>query len=219
MFHEPLYPGSPKTAYQRFLPTGPIAFLPMSDSAASLVWSTKPHLAQALKSTHTDVLRSMINAAFRLPDISLQILNDAILSSPQITPEEMTRTIKWREDSHGIAPLTAKSSLDGGAASVGGYGTEDELPPLVTSIQQGSVAGFPLRMSHAETYIGEGAGSRTALVGDAAHTVHPLAGQGLNMGLADVEALTKCLEGAVRNGADIGKDLMCFSNQTPDSYG
>lgn len=208
MFHAPLYPGTPTTAYQRFLPTGPIAFLPLSDAAASLVWSTKPHLAQALKSAHPDVLRSLINAAFRLPDVSLKILDDAILEEPQISVEEMTKTIQWRENTHGIAPMTSKSSLGDGSVAVGGYGAEDDLPPLVTSIQPGSVAGFPLRMSHAELYIGEGAGARTALVGDAAHTVHPLAGQGLNMGLADVQALSKYIEEAVELGADIGK---CFT--------
>lgn len=89
--------------------------------------------------------------------------------------------------------------------AVGGYG-EDDLPPLVQSIQPGSVAGFPLRLSHAEAYIGDEATGegRTALVGDAAHTVHPLAGQGLNMGLADVQVLTRTIEQAVLAGGDIG---------------
>ncbi|KAG8956484.1 putative ubiquinone biosynthesis monooxygenase [Tulasnella sp. 408] len=206
MFHSPPFPGTPMTAYQRFLPTGPIAFLPLSDTAASLVWSTKPHLAAALKATHPDVLRKMINAAFRLPDTSMKVLYDVILDTKsQVTPEEMGETIRWREDSHGIAPLSSLSSVEAeGSSAVGGYGGEVDMPPLVTGIQPGSVAGFPLRLSHAEVYIGEGAGARTALVGDAAHTVHPLAGQGLNMGLADVQALTKCIENAVQHGADIG---------------
>ncbi|KAG8988991.1 putative ubiquinone biosynthesis monooxygenase [Tulasnella sp. JGI-2019a] len=206
MSHRPAYPGTPKTAYQRFLPTGPIAFLPLSDTASSLVWSTKPALAAALKSAPPDVLRRMINAAFRLPDISLKILNDILTSSSTISSDEIADTIRWRENAHGIAPMSELSSAEliDGAASVGGYGSEADLPPLVTSIQPGSVAGFPLRMSHADIYIGEGAGARTALVGDAAHTVHPLAGQGLNMGLADVEALAGCISEAIRVGADIG---------------
>ncbi|KAG9019215.1 putative ubiquinone biosynthesis monooxygenase [Tulasnella sp. 427] len=206
MLHSPYFPGTPITAYQRFIPTGPIAFLPLSDSTASLVWSTKPHLATALKTAHQDVLRKMINAAFRLPETSMKILYDVLLDTKsQVTPEEMAETIRWREDSHGIAPLSSLSSVETeGSASVGGYGGEAEMPPLVTAIQPGSVAGFPLRLSHAEVYIGEGAGARTALVGDAAHTVHPLAGQGLNMGLADVQALTKCIETAAQLGADIG---------------
>ncbi|KAG8842711.1 putative ubiquinone biosynthesis monooxygenase [Tulasnella sp. 330] len=206
MNHHPAYPGTPKTAYQRFLPTGPIAFLPLSDIASSLVWSTKPALATALKSAPPDVLRQMINAAFRLPDISLKILNDILTSPGAISSDEIADTIRWRESSHGIAPMSAFSSAElmEGAASVGGYGSEADLPPLVTSVQPGSVAGFPLRMSHADVYLGEGEGARTALVGDAAHTVHPLAGQGLNMGLADVEVLAGCISEAIRVGTDIG---------------
>jgi hypothetical protein len=40
---------------------------------------------------------------------------------------------------------------------------------------------------------------------DAAHTVHPLAGQGLNQGLADVECLTRVIETSLLSGSDIGK--------------
>ena len=49
-------------------------------------------------------------------------------------------------------------------------------------------------------------GPRTALVGDAAHGVHPVAGQGLNMGLRDVAALVEVLVEAARIGEDIGSD-------------
>ena len=47
------------------------------------------------------------------------------------------------------------------------------LPPLVHSIQDGTMASFPLRFNHTEAYIGEGNRARTVLVGDAAHTVIP----------------------------------------------
>ena len=45
---------------------------------------------------------------------------------------------------------------------------------------------------------------RLALVGDAAHTVHPLGGQGVNLGFMDVEALIGALAFAVESGVDIG---------------
>lgn len=55
-------------------------------------------------------------------------------------------------------------------------------------------------MTHADNYCSH----RVALVGDAAHTTHPLAGQGLNMGQGDVEALVDALEKATQRGQDIG---------------
>jgi 2-octaprenyl-6-methoxyphenol hydroxylase len=59
---------------------------------------------------------------------------------------------------------------------------------------------YPLRFLHAETYVKR----RFALVGDAAHTLHPIAGQGLNIGLRDVAALAEVLVDAKRLGLDPG---------------
>lgn len=59
---------------------------------------------------------------------------------------------------------------------------------------------YPLALSHATRY----ADTRLALVGDAAHAIHPLAGQGLNMGIRDVAALAELLVDARRLGRDIG---------------
>ena len=53
------------------------------------------------------------------------------------------------------------------------------------------VASWPLNLSNAEHWVGPG----WALAGDAAHTVHPMAGQGLNLGLADVKTLAEVLKG------------------------
>lgn len=60
--------------------------------------------------------------------------------------------------------------------------------------------GFPLRLQIARSFIGP----RLALVGDAAHVVHPIAGQGLNLGLKDVAALAEVIVDAVRLGLDHG---------------
>ena len=194
------------TAYQRFLPTGPIAFLPLSPTESSMVWSTQPALAAALKSLDPSVLVNFINAAFRLPEVSIRYLHDLLLSSvalqKALTSDEVREEILWRERSHNISATSAYSSAL--ATREVGIPPEDaeSLPPLVTSIQPGTVASFPLRYSHADTYIGDG--GRTVLVGDAAHTVHPLAGQGLNAGLADVQVLAQTIETALLQGGDVG---------------
>ncbi|RMH49051.1 MAG: 2-octaprenyl-6-methoxyphenyl hydroxylase [Alphaproteobacteria bacterium] len=59
---------------------------------------------------------------------------------------------------------------------------------------------YPLGLSLAERFVAP----RLALVGDAAHGIHPIAGQGLNLGLRDVAALAECLVDARRRGEDIG---------------
>lgn len=59
---------------------------------------------------------------------------------------------------------------------------------------------WPLGYHHAESYTAE----RLLLIGDAAHGIHPIAGQGLNMGFRDVAALTEVLTEATRTGQDIG---------------
>jgi 2-octaprenyl-6-methoxyphenol hydroxylase len=59
---------------------------------------------------------------------------------------------------------------------------------------------YPLGVLHADSYVSQ----RLALVGDAAHAIHPIAGQGLNMGLRDVAALAEIVADAARLGLDVG---------------
>jgi 2-octaprenyl-6-methoxyphenol hydroxylase len=63
---------------------------------------------------------------------------------------------------------------------------------------------YPLTFQHADRYIDQ----RLALVGDAAHGIHPIAGQGFNMGLRDVAALTQVLVEAARLGQDLGDPVV-----------
>lgn len=133
-------PDSPhrETAWQRFLPGGPIALLPLSDGRVSIVWSTSPDHARELLAADEASVSAQLTAA-----------SDAVLGN------------------------------------------------LVVAGPRGS---FPLAAQHANRYVVRGA----ALVGDAAHTVHPLAGQGANLGIADAVALSETVVAALTAGENPG---------------
>lgn len=65
---------------------------------------------------------------------------------------------------------------------------------------EGARFAYPLALHHAESYIAP----RLALIGDAAHGIHPIAGQGLNLGLRDTAALAEVIVDAIRLGLDPG---------------
>ncbi|MDR3478068.1 MAG: UbiH/UbiF/VisC/COQ6 family ubiquinone biosynthesis hydroxylase [Gammaproteobacteria bacterium] len=125
------------TAWQRFLPTGPLAFLPLADEHhSSIVWSTSE--AEALRLQALDV-------------VSFQ--------------QELSRAFDYQLGEV-IAPYPRYA--------------------------------FPLEMRHAKNYVKP----RVALVGDAAHTVHPLAGQGVNLGLLDAASLLDVITEALAKKRD-----------------
>jgi 2-octaprenylphenol hydroxylase len=126
------------TAWQRFLSTGPLGMLPLSDGRISVVWSTTEVQAQWAMSADDDELGRALSEA-----------SDHVL----------------------------------GALTVAG-------PRGV----------FPLRAKHAKNYVKAG----VALIGDAAHAVHPLAGQGANLGLQDAATLADVVTKALRHGEHPG---------------
>lgn len=78
---------------------------------------------------------------------------------------------------------------------------EHEFPARLGGVEEVlGRASFPIRRRHAERYVRP----RLALVGDAAHVIHPLAGQGLNLGIQDAEALSRRVITAFRSQQDPG---------------
>jgi 2-octaprenyl-3-methyl-6-methoxy-1,4-benzoquinol hydroxylase len=129
------------TAWQRFLPGGPLALLPCDDELGSIVWS--------------------------LPEAEAERL----LGMPEPDFEaELTRAFDARLGAMRLASRRAA---------------------------------FPLRLQLASQY----AKGRIVLIGDAAHVVHPLAGQGVNLGLQDARELVATLRRAHQAGRDLGADV------------
>jgi len=195
--NENITPSNRATAYQRFLPSlgGPIAILPLPNNHASLVWSTTPQTASTLKSLSPSALTSTINAALRLNEVDIKYMLSLPSSSDNEHDHNHESELAWRLQ-HTPHPPPARA------------------PPIITAVQPHTPASFPLRLRNASSYISP----RLALAGDAAHTIHPLAGQGLNLGLGDAEALARCILGSVACGADVG-DAMRLEGYSAERYG
>ncbi|KAM4690354.1 ubiquinone biosynthesis monooxygenase COQ6, mitochondrial [Rhinophrynus dorsalis] len=168
-------------AWQRFLPTGPIALLPLSDTCSSLVWSTSPEHATQLMDMDEENFVDHVNSAF------------------------------WSNESHSDFISSAGSLFRSAVSFLMPSGTSArQLPPSVSRVELNSRAAFPLGMGHATEYIRH----RVALIGDAAHRVHPLAGQGVNMGFGDVASLVHHLSKAAFSGRDLGSTRHLLEYET-----
>jgi 2-octaprenyl-6-methoxyphenol hydroxylase len=104
-------------------------------------------------------------------------------------------SIVWSEDKEVVKSLMQLDDEDFAAAA--SYRLNDCLGKMVI-ISDRKV--FPLSLNYADTIIGD----RFAMVGDAAHGLHPIAGQGFNLGLRDIANLTEEISRARRLGLDIG---------------
>lgn len=125
-------------AYQFFMPTGPLAILPLPGNRSSIVWSETARNATAVAALDDDDFLAVLKPRFG------DFLGRIELAGPRFS--------------------------------------------------------YPLNLTLANAYVAP----RVALVGDAAHGVHPIAGQGLNLGLRDVAALAEVVVEATRRGEDIG---------------
>lgn len=175
--------GENMTAWQRFLPDGPIAMLPLSNSHSCLIWTTSPENAKHLLQLTTESFVDEVNAAF--------------------TSE------KWKSS----LVESAENVFTNVCSAFGPESLSDQmrLPPAVVDVDDKSRASFPLGLCHSTHYVRR----RVALIGDAAHRMHPLAGQGVNLGFADVASLRQHCVDAVLRGQDIGdlEHLLAYESE------
>jgi 2-octaprenyl-6-methoxyphenol hydroxylase len=104
-------------------------------------------------------------------------------------------SIVWTESTREAARIVALPDADFHAELEQRFGLK--LGEIAVA---GPRRSYPLGFALARSFIGQ----RVALIGDAAHVIHPIAGQGLNMGLRDVAALAEALVDAARLGLDLG---------------
>ena len=168
------------TAWQRFLPTGPFALLPMGGTYSNIVWTTTPEIALDLK--------SMSNSNF------VVAANKALLEDYGSQPHSRIAEFLGGGLGTQLLGAMAPSAVE-----------QFQVPPRIMECVTERLS-FPLSLLHATKYVNH----RVALVGDAAHTVHPLAGQGVNLGFGDADSLVKVLQRGIETGRDIGEVCMLF---------
>ncbi|XP_017384170.1 ubiquinone biosynthesis monooxygenase COQ6, mitochondrial isoform X1 [Cebus imitator] len=191
-------------AWQRFLPSGPIALLPLSDTLSSLVWSTSHEHAAELVSMDEEQFVDAVNSAFEVPSQVRKTINDNVSSDRSMYRMLWKHTGgngKWSDADHTDFIDTAGAMLQYAVGLLKPTKVSArQLPPSVARVDAKSRVLFPLGLGHAAEYVRP----RVALIGDAAHRVHPLAGQGVNMGFGDISSLAHHLSTAAFNGKDLG---------------
>ncbi|XP_024085964.1 ubiquinone biosynthesis monooxygenase COQ6, mitochondrial [Cimex lectularius] len=174
------------TSFQRFLPHGPIALLPLDEDHSSLVWSTTPEKAKSLLQIPPDVFVDAVNDAFNKEPIknsTIDSLNSLACNLVKILP---------------VSKNYYKSEL-----------------PKIYNVIESSRALFPLGFAHSSEYTVH----NVVIIGDAAHKIHPLAGQGVNLGFRDILILTDVLSKGLQEGRPLGdtQDLRIYEGQSQKS--
>ncbi|TYZ67456.1 hypothetical protein PybrP1_011389 [[Pythium] brassicae (nom. inval.)] len=168
------------TAWQRFFPRGPVALLPMRDGYSSVVWSTSAEEAAELQALAPEAFVARLNDALHAP---------ASVPAPPAFPGLPVLADLVKGVDHAVHTVLAAAAL-----------TDPFVAPPTAIEAVGARVAFPLKMKHATSYVKPG----VALLGDSAHTIHPLAGQGLNLGFADVHSLSRVLADGVASGEHLG---------------
>ncbi|KAJ8763915.1 hypothetical protein K2173_003697 [Erythroxylum novogranatense] len=162
-----------RCAWQRFLPSGPIALLPMGDRFSNIVWTMSPKESSDHKTMNEDDFVKAVNHA----------LDYGYGPHPKPSVLDIADLFSWPRRN---VTLSTNQSF--------------EIPPKVVKLASSRMV-FPLSLKHANHY----ASKRTVLIGDAAHSVHPLAGQGVNLGFGDASSLSKIIAEGIAIGTDIGE--------------
>eukprot|EP01006_Ploeotia_vitrea_P040027 TRINITY_DN66396_c9_g1_i1.p1 TRINITY_DN66396_c9_g1~~TRINITY_DN66396_c9_g1_i1.p1 ORF type:complete len:581 (-),score=273.54 TRINITY_DN66396_c9_g1_i1:1180-2922(-) len=175
------------TAWQRFTPDGPLSLMPIDDTHSSVVWSNPTHRARELCGVPKQKLIQEMNDLFAAPP-------QAFRADGRDTPGSFLPP-QLRE----LMPVLFPTQGDAAPR-----------PPQIVDVV-GKPAMFPLKFAHVKSYVRP----RLALLGDAAHTIHPVAGQGLNLGIADAKALADIVVDGVTTGQDLGSLslLQAYSEQ------